>query len=74
MELHAAENRGYRELYAFARSIADHWPKLAERMAGSSAERPLREGAAAAEALIADLERRTPEYGLHGKPAAQGVG
>jgi hypothetical protein len=73
-ELHPAENRGYRELYAFARQIAEHWPKLAERLAGSSAERPLRDGAEAAEALIAELERTTPEYGLHGKPAAQGVG
>jgi hypothetical protein len=74
MALHPAENRGYRELYAFARSLADHWPKLAERMAGSSAERALRDGAAAAQQLLAELEQRTPEYGLHGKPAAQGVG
>jgi hypothetical protein len=74
MDLHPAENRGYRELYAFARNVADHWPKLAERMAGSSAERPLRDGAAAAQDLLRDLEQRTPEYGLYGKPAAQGVG
>lgn len=74
MELHPAENRGYRELYAFARNIADHWPKLAERVAGSSAERPLRDGATAASDLLRDLEGRTPEYGLYGKPAAQGVG
>jgi hypothetical protein len=73
-ELHPAENRGYRELYAFARQIAEYWPKLADRLAGSSAERPLREGAAASSALIAELERTTPEYGLYGKPAAQGVG
>lgn len=74
MDLHPAENRGYRELYAFSRNIALHWPKLAERMPGSSAERALREGATAAEALLKDLEGRTPEYGLYGKPAAQGVG
>jgi len=74
MELHPAENRGYRELYAFARNIADHWPKLAERMAGTSAVRPLRDGADAATQLLRDLEGRTPEYGLYGKPAAQGVG
>jgi hypothetical protein len=73
-ELHPAENRGYRELYAFARQLADSWPKLADRLEGSSAERPLRDGAAGAAALIAELERTTPEYGLHGKPAAQGVG
>src|SRR3954469_19545598 len=74
MELHPAENRGYRELYAFARQIADHWPKLAERMAGSSAERPLRDGAEAGQELLRELEQRTPDYGLYGKPAAQGVG
>lgn len=74
MELHPAENRGYRELYAFARNVADHWPKLAERMAGTSAERPLRDGAEAATTLLSELEGRTPDYGLHGKPAAQGVG
>src|SRR3954452_5162940 len=74
MELHPAENRGYRELYAFARNIAVHWPKLAERVAGSSAEAPLHDGAAAAEQLLRDLEGRTPEYGLYGKPAAQSVG
>jgi hypothetical protein len=73
-ELHPAENRGYRELYAFARTLASHWPDLAERFAGSSSERPLREGAAAAADLIAALEQTTPEYGLYGKPAAQGVG
>jgi hypothetical protein len=73
-ELHPAENRGYRELYAFARQLAESWPKLADRLAGSSAERPLRDGADAAAALISDLESTTPEYGLYGKPAAQGVG
>ena len=74
MDLHPAENRGYRELYAFTRQIVEHWPKLAERMAGSSAERPLRDGADVARDLLTALEAQTPEYGLYGKPAAQGVG
>jgi hypothetical protein len=74
MELHPAENRGYRELYAFTRQIVEHWPKLAERMAGSSAERPLRDGVGVARDLLTALEAQTPEYGLYGKPAAQGVG
>ena len=74
MSLHPAENRGYRELYAFARNIASGWPALADRLSGSAAEKPLRDGAAAANDLIAELERTTPEYGLFGKPAAQGLG
>lgn len=73
-ELHPAENRGYRELYAFARQITSHWTDLAQKMSGASAERPLRDGAAAAQDLIGGLEEITPEYGLYGKPAAQGVG
>ena len=72
--LHPAENRGYRELYAFARNVASYWPQLAEKLTGTSAEKPLREGGLAAAALITELERTTPEYGLYGKPAAQGVG
>jgi hypothetical protein len=74
MTLHPAENRGYRELYAYARGLVSHWPQLAERLAGSSAEKPLREGAEAAGTLLAELERTTPEYGLYGKPAAEGLG
>jgi hypothetical protein len=72
-QLHPAENRGYRELYAFTRQLASAWPALAERL-GGSAERPLHEGAAAAEDLLAALEEKTAEYGLYGKPAATGVG
>src|SRR5437773_8357936 len=74
MSLHPAENRGYRELYAYARNVASHWPKLADQLAGSSAEKPLREGAEAVGALLAELETTTPEYGLYGKPAAEGLG
>jgi hypothetical protein len=73
-ELHPAENRGYRELYVFARNIAVHWPKLAERLGSSAAERPLRDGATACEELLEKLEQRTPEYGLYGKPAAETLG
>jgi hypothetical protein len=74
MELKPAENRGYRELYVFARNLSVHWPKLAERMSGSPVAGPLQDGAAAAEQLLRDLERKTPEYGLYGKPSAQGLG
>src|SRR3954465_15482202 len=43
-------------------------------MAGPAAERPLRGGAGAAQEPPRELEQRTPEYGLYGKPAAEGVG
>ena len=73
-QLHPAENRAYRELYAYARGVATYWERLADRFAGGSAEQPLREGGVAAGALVAELERTTPEYGLYGKPAAESLG
>jgi len=73
--LHPAENRGYRELYAFARQMVEHWDALAGQLGpGSEAAGPLARGAAAARDLIAELEPVTARYGLHGRPAAQGVG
>jgi hypothetical protein len=73
-ELHPAENRGYRELYAIARQIARHWSALAERLEGSDAAGPLEAGAKVAERLIDELEQTMAEYGLPGWPGAQGVG
>jgi len=69
--LHPAENRGYRELYAFARQMAEHWTGLAGQLGGAEW---LDKGSAAARELIHELEPVTARYGLHGKPAAQGVG
>ena len=69
-ELHPAENRGYRELYAFARQMADHW----EALAPAFPDAPLERGAGAAGELIEELEPLTAARGLHGHPAAQGVG
>jgi hypothetical protein len=69
-DLHPAENRGYREVYAFARQLADHWDALAPAFPGA----PLERGAAAATELIEELEPLTGARGLHGRPAAQGVG
>ena len=69
--LHPAENRGYRELYAFARRLENNWDWLAQRMPDVPA---LREGADAASDLLTDLERVTPRYDLYGRPAAQGAG
>ena len=72
--LHPAENRGYRELYAYARQLVDHWEALAERSEGRPEGAALAGGAAAARDLIDELEPVTGSRGLHGRPAAQGVG
>ncbi|MDQ3720606.1 MAG: hypothetical protein M3350_07500 [Actinomycetota bacterium] len=71
--LHATEHRGYRELFAFSRSLSTHWGQLAERLPPTSA-RPFREGASAARELTGQLETHAEAYDLHGKPAAQGLG
>ena len=73
--LHPAESRGYRELYAFARQMVEHWTALAGQVGTDSpAAGPLDKGAAAARELIGELEPVTARYGLYGKPAAQSVG
>ncbi len=74
MPLHPAENRGYRELYAFARRMADHWSALAARLPPSPASSALADGARSVERMIEELEPLTATHGLHGQPAAQGLG
>jgi hypothetical protein len=70
--LHPAENRGYRELYAFSRQLAEHWPRLVPRF--PEAADTLERGARAARELLDELGPLTASYGLHGDLAAQGVG
>ena len=72
--LHPAQNRELRELYAAARQLASHWSTLAERLGGGDVVAELRAGAKAAEELMDELAELTASYGLHGFPAAQGVG
>ncbi len=72
--LHPAQNRGLRELYASARHLASHWSRLAERLSSGPGVDDLRAGAKAAEELMDELADLTAGYGLHGFPAAQGVG
>jgi hypothetical protein len=72
--LHAAQNRGLRELYAAARQLVAHWGVLAERLAGAPEAAELRAGVDAAQALLVELADLTPAYGLYGRPAAQSVG
>jgi hypothetical protein len=71
--LFPAEHRALRELHAMARHLGAHWSGLADRLGGEPAE-VLRRGAAAARELIGELNERTAAHGLHGFPAAQGVG
>ena len=72
--LHPAENRGYRELYAFARQATDHWSSLAKRLPDSPAAAVLTRGSAATREMIHELEPLTAGYELFGRPAAQGLG
>ncbi len=73
--LHPAESRGYRELYVFARQLADHWRTVASRLGGGSkSTAPFERGSIAARELLSELEPLTARYGLHGRPAAQGAG
>jgi hypothetical protein len=71
--LFPAEHRALRELHAMARLVAGHCAKLAARVGGEPGA-VLAGGAAAAEELLEELSARTAAHGLHGSPAAQGVG
>jgi hypothetical protein len=72
--LHPTENRGYRELYAHSRQLIRHWSSLVERLAGFDAAEPFRRGTAAVQDLLDELAPVTGRYGLHGHPAAEGLG
>jgi hypothetical protein len=69
-DLHPAQNRGFRELYAASRHLVDHYRSLAELIP----EDALLEGAAVGRRLLDDLRAHTERYGLYGFPAAQNVG
>ena len=69
-DLHPAQNRGFRELYASARLVGEHYRALAD----VTGEESLRDAAGAAGRLIEELGPATERYGLYGHTAAQGVG
>ena len=71
--LFPAEHRALRELHAMARQLATHWERLGGRLGGEAGD-ALRSGAAACRELLVELAARTAAHGLHGFPAAQGVG
>ena len=71
--LYPAEHRALRELYAMASQLASHWTRLGGRLGGAPGD-ALGDGASAAHELLRELATRTAAHGLHGFPAAQGVG
>ena len=72
--LHPDQNRALRELYAFGRQLVAHWTRLAQRLGAGPDTTALEAGAGAGRTLLQELADLTPSYGLHGFPAAQGVG
>jgi hypothetical protein len=73
LSLYPAEHRALRELHAAGGQLATHWARLGGRLGGAPAK-PLRDGAARARGLCGELAKETAKHGLHGFPAAQGVG
>jgi hypothetical protein len=73
-QLHPAEHRGYRELYAGCRQLVNRWKRLAPALEGTTAEQALQRGADEAARLLDALGPRTATYGVYGRPAAQGLG
>jgi len=71
--MYRAEHRALRELHATGRQLASHWWRLGDRLGGASSQK-LQDGAAVARAMVTELSKQTAERGLHGFPAAQGVG
>jgi hypothetical protein len=71
--MYRAEHRALRELHATGRQLASHWWRLGDRLGGPPAA-SLQDGAATARGLVTELQKETAKRGLHGFPAAQGVG
>ena len=71
--MYRAEHRALRELHATGRQLASHWWRLGDRLGGPPAA-SLQNGAATARGMVTELAKETAKRGLHGFPAAQGVG
>jgi hypothetical protein len=70
-ELAPAEHRAMRELFVAARTLEQHWGRLAGH---ARAPDLLREGAETGRDLLAALKACAARYDLYGTPAAQGAG
>ena len=73
-ELHPAEHRAYRELYAACRQLITRWRRIASALEGTAIAERLKDGAAETSVLLTELGPRTATYGLYGSPMAQGMG
>jgi hypothetical protein len=73
-ELHPAEHRAYRELYAASRQLITRWRRVGSALEGTTVGDRLKEGAAETSVLLTELAPRTATYGLYGSPTAQGMG
>jgi hypothetical protein len=73
-ELHPAEHRAYRELYAACRQLITRWRRIASALEGTAIGERLNDGAAETSVLLTELGPRTATYGLYGSPMAQGMG
>jgi hypothetical protein len=72
--LHAAQNRGLRELYATARNLAGHWEALEPRFDQPEARQALLNGSKRARALMAELPQVTEPHNLFVGAAARQAG
>jgi hypothetical protein len=73
-QLHPAEHRAYRELYASSRQLVNRWGRLITSLEGTPYAEVLKRGRDRVEKLLTSLAAQTERYGLYGGPAAQGVG
>lgn len=73
-ELHPAEHRAYRELYASSRQLVNRWGRLIAALGGTPYAEVLGHGRHRVESLLAALPTETERYGLYGGVMAQGVG
>ena len=73
-ELHPAEHRAYRELYAACQQLITRWRRIASALEGTAIGERLKDGAAETSVLLTELGPRTATYGLYGSPMAQGMG
>jgi hypothetical protein len=74
VELHPAENRGYRELYLTASAVARRFGHLASAFGAGDAHEALTKAGESLERMVAELRPLTARHGLYSRLAAEGGG